>query len=343
MTPLFSTALLRTQSDERLVRLAREGQERAFEAIVDRYRRPLQRYCERALPRSRAEDVVQQALMNAWLALRDGTEVRTLRPWLYRIVRTTLLDTAEAPGYGYAELERSLIASDDPESELEQRAVIRRTLASVAALPDPQREALLRTAFEGQSRAQIAEALGVTEGAVRQLLHRARANLRAAATALTPLPFVNWLASAGSGSVAGTALESGATGSLGIAGIAKASAILATAGVVVTGSGGVRNGQIDGAAKARADSVKKAVVQKHEAKKAFVVSRPVVVRAAPVSASRPGNEQSGVQQTERASSKSGDEGSRGDSGESARSSGDGEHQTARPESPAGMSRGPPSL
>src|ERR1700694_712257 len=99
MTPLFSSALLRTQSDERLLLLVRDGSERAFEAIVDRYRRPLQRYCQRALSRPQAEDVVQQVLMNAWLALQKGAEVRSLKPWLYRIARTTILESVQSPGY----------------------------------------------------------------------------------------------------------------------------------------------------------------------------------------------------------------------------------------------------
>jgi RNA polymerase sigma factor (sigma-70 family) len=330
MTPIFSSALLRAQSDERLLRLVREGQERAFDAIVDRYRKPLQCYCERALSRSRAEDVVQQVLMNAWLALRDGTDVRSLRPWLYRIARTTMLDNAEAPGYDYAELERSLLSPDGPESELEQLTVVRRTLSSLAALPDSQREALLRTAFDGQSRAQIAGALGVTEGAVRQLLYRARASLRAAATAVTPLPLVSWLATAGSGSAAGTALEGGATGSIGIAGIAKASAVLATAGVVVTGSGGVRNGAIDGAKKARAETAKVAVVHRQQAKVgALVQARPAVARARPIPNHSPDGGNQGSREADHGDSQARDGG--GDSGESARSSGDGEHQTALPE------------
>ena len=191
--------------------------------IVDRYRKPLQRYCERALPRSRAEDVVQQVLTKAWCALQDGTEVRSLKPWLYRIAATTVLETARAPGYDYDELKRSLTASGEPETELEQQAIIRKTLASLAALPDAQREALLRDAFEGQSRAQIADALGVSEGAVRQLLHRARATLRTAATAITPLPFVSWLAAGGPAPAAGTAIEGGAAGTIALAGVARVS------------------------------------------------------------------------------------------------------------------------
>ena len=274
MTPLFSSALLRTQSDERLVALAREGHERAFEVIVDRYRKALMRYCERALSRPKSEDVVQQVLMKAWVALQNGAQVRSLKPWLYRITRTTIFETAETPGYDFAELERSLLPADAPESELEQRAVIRKTLAGLAALPEAQREALLRNAFDGQSRAQIAEALGVSEGAVRQLLYRARASLRTAATALLPLPLANWIASLGPVS-AGSAFEGGAAGSAGVVGVAKISAILATAGVMATGAGPVpdRHKAQNRPAEARNVEVRKAETK---ARPAFVVrSTPV--------------------------------------------------------------------
>ena len=49
MTPIISTALLGTQSDERLLALAQSGHERAFEAIVQRYRAPLRLYVRRLL------------------------------------------------------------------------------------------------------------------------------------------------------------------------------------------------------------------------------------------------------------------------------------------------------
>ena len=73
---------------------------------------------------------------------------------------------------------------------------MRETLAGLAALPENQREALLRTAVGGDSRAQIAHDLGVSDGAVRALVHRARTTLRAAATAVTPAPVAIWAAGA---------------------------------------------------------------------------------------------------------------------------------------------------
>src|SRR5215217_7500776 len=195
--PSPSITLLRTQSDDRLVALARAGHERAFEAIVERYRRPLTRAARRVLPEARAEDALQQALLAAWTALRRGDEVRDLRAWLYRIVHNTALNALRVGGYDYAELEDSLRGSDAPQEEMERRAIVRQTLTGLAALPERQREALLRIAVEGRSQEEVARELGVTEGAVRQLVHRARLTLRAAATAVTPLPLASWAAGAG--------------------------------------------------------------------------------------------------------------------------------------------------
>src|SRR5690606_30999895 len=88
---LLLTPALRAQPDRRLVGLVREGYEAAFEEIVRRYGRPLVRYAG-AIVGARAEDVTQDALSKALLAMRrDDVEIE-LRPWLYRIVRNTALN-----------------------------------------------------------------------------------------------------------------------------------------------------------------------------------------------------------------------------------------------------------
>ena len=236
MRTIASLTLLRTQSDARLVELARAGHERAFEAIVERYRRELARACRRILPDGRAEDALQQTLLAAWTALRDGTEVNDLRAWLHRIARNASLNALRMAGYDYDELRESLAGGDAVGEEAERRAVMRETLAAVAAMPEPQREALLRTAVQGQPQAQIAHELGVSTGAVRMLVHRARTTLRSAATAVTPVPLAAWLAAAGAGAgqpmAAKIAEAAAGAGTIGIG------AVLAKAGaVVVIGTG----------------------------------------------------------------------------------------------------------
>jgi RNA polymerase sigma factor (sigma-70 family) len=225
--------LLRTQSDARLVALARAGHDRAFEAIVERYRRPLLRACRRILPEARAEDALQQALVAAWTALRRGDEVSDLRPWLYKVVRNTALNQLRVTGYDFDELVETLAAADDPGDEIERRALVRQTLAAVAGLPERQRDALLRTAIEGRGQDEVARDLGLTDTALRQLVHRARASVRAAATAVVPLPLAAWLAAA-----APRAEPMAARIAELVAGSGAAGATLAKAGTVAVLAGG---------------------------------------------------------------------------------------------------------
>jgi RNA polymerase sigma factor (sigma-70 family) len=236
--PSPSLAILRVQSDERLVALARAGHERTFEAIVERYRRPLLRHARRVVGEARAEDVVQQALVAAWAALQRGDDVRELRAWLHRIVHNTALNALRGQRE-HAELHDSFTTGGAPQDVLERRLIVRETLETLAALPERQREALLRTAIEGRSHADVARDLGLSDGAVRQLIHRARTAVRAAATALTPLPAANWLAAAGT---RGEPLSDRLAELVGAAGAAGAGATLAKAGTIAVLAGGAAAG-----------------------------------------------------------------------------------------------------
>jgi RNA polymerase sigma factor (sigma-70 family) len=190
--------VLSTQSDERLVDLVRAGSEPAFETIVERYRRALMRYVSRLLPPERAEDVVQQSFVNAYEAMhRDGAQLK-LRPWLYRIAHNTALNALRDRGLRHDELDERIDGVERPDQALERTQDLRDVLVAVQALPDRQRDAIVLRELEGRSYEEIALALGVTDGAVRQLLNRARNSLRAAAAAVTPLPLLTRLASADS-------------------------------------------------------------------------------------------------------------------------------------------------
>ena len=94
--------LLSGVSDERLVALARAGDERAFAAIVERYRAPLLRYCRGFLPPAAAEDALQQTFINAYAALyeRRRRAPVSLRPWLYRVAHNAALNVARDPQAG---------------------------------------------------------------------------------------------------------------------------------------------------------------------------------------------------------------------------------------------------
>ena len=114
--------------------------------------------------------------MNAWASLSDGADVARLRPWLYRIVHNAAVNQLKRAGYDFEELQESLVGSDGPDTDVERRAVMRETLASLAALPERQRKALLETAVEGREPHDVAVEMGMSDGAFRQLVFRARSS-----------------------------------------------------------------------------------------------------------------------------------------------------------------------
>jgi RNA polymerase sigma factor (sigma-70 family) len=252
MTPPLSNPVLRTQSDRRLTALAVAGHDRAFEAIVERYRRPLARYLRRLLSEPLAEDVLQATFVRAWQALRSGTEVRDLRPWLYRIAHNQAVNALRAAGPAESELPDALAAPHDPtapDAVAERSEELRSALRGIRALPDRQRAALVGIAVDDRSHADVAAELGLSDGALRQLLLRARTALRAAATALTPYPLVSWLSAGSEVTAARVAEVAAGAGGIGVA-VKAGAAVLAT-GAVVGGAPALR----DELAPSRATSV----------------------------------------------------------------------------------------
>ena len=236
---LAGTSLLRVQTDDRLVALARDGHDRAFAAIVERYRPALERYAARLVGPSRGEDAVQQAFVNAHAALiANPDQSIELRPWLYRIVHNAALNTLRSARdeQPLGEAAEMLPLHDDA---IERRERLREALDALAALPANQRDAILLRELEGRSHDEIAVALGMTPGAARQQIFRARAALRAAATAITPQPLlVRALELAGSGSGSGAADAAAGAGAGLTAVLAKAGAGVLVTGAVVGGAVG---------------------------------------------------------------------------------------------------------
>ena len=157
--------------------------------------RPAAARRRRYLPEARAEDALQQALHRR--VERAAARRRGARPARLAVPDRPQHGAEPAAGRRATTTRSSrsrCAAGEAPQEELERRAVVRQTLTGLAALPERQREALLRIAVEGRSQEEVARELGVTEGAVRQLVHRARLTLRAAATAVMPLPLASWAA-----------------------------------------------------------------------------------------------------------------------------------------------------
>src|SRR3954449_9692698 len=86
-----------SKTDERaLIASAQAGDERAFMALVEPYRRVLEVHAYRMLgSRHDAEDVVQETLLRAWRSLERFERRASVSTWLYRIATNACLDEIE--------------------------------------------------------------------------------------------------------------------------------------------------------------------------------------------------------------------------------------------------------
>ncbi|MGE5358847.1 MAG: RNA polymerase sigma factor [Bacteroidales bacterium] len=176
-------------TDEEVARRVLLGETPLFEILMRRYNQRLFRVV-RGIIRddSEAEDVVQEAYVNAYTHLDQFAGRAKLSTWLTRIAvnealararRGARLDPLET-GSETGDLMDTLKSRDpDPERQA-VTGELRATLESaIDNLPPLYRSVMMMREVEELSTAETAECLGITEEAVKVRLHRARGMLRA--------------------------------------------------------------------------------------------------------------------------------------------------------------------
>jgi RNA polymerase sigma-70 factor (ECF subfamily) len=172
------------ESDEALALRVAGGDQRAFAEIVRRHGGRLRALAVRFVGgASEADDIVQEAFLSFWrTAGRWQPGGPALGAYLTRIAINRAID-----GDRRRRLRRFFGLEDaahvaDPAMPADDRIAGRRELAAVAqdiaALPARQRAAVLLAADGERTNAEIAAAMGLSTGAVEQLLVRARRTLR---------------------------------------------------------------------------------------------------------------------------------------------------------------------
>jgi len=195
------------QTDVDLLARLRAGDEQAFAALVDSCHATMLAVAQ-AHVRSRAiaDEVVQEAWIGVIRGL-DGFEGRSsLKTWIMRIVVNTAKTRGarEARSVPFASLGPADPAVDPdrfrgpedpytggwkvfpanwhllPDETLHQRQALGVIVSAIASLPPAQRAVIRMRDVEGCSAEEVCDALGVSAGNQRVLLHRARSRVRSA-------------------------------------------------------------------------------------------------------------------------------------------------------------------
>ena len=177
------------QPDEDVIRQVLDGHTAMFELLMRRYNERLYR-AARAIVRDdqEAEDVMQQAYVNAFAHLRQFNGSARFSTWLTRIAINEALARVRRQGrheaFNEERADMDQLMSPHPSEDPERRAFageLRRLLEwAIDTLPGGMREVFVLRDVEGLSTLEVAEALGVSEDVVKTRLSRGRAALRRA-------------------------------------------------------------------------------------------------------------------------------------------------------------------
>jgi RNA polymerase sigma-70 factor (ECF subfamily) len=188
-------------TDEWLVERAKTGDQRAFEMLVVKYRRRIERLIGRIIrDADRVEDLAQETFIRAYRALSQFRGDAAFYTWLYRIavntakkeladIRRDPVSTESSLARGDDDEETSLVENGlndeaTPEALLASKQIAATVNAAIEALSDDLRQAVLLREVEGLSYEEIAEAMNCPIGTVRSRIYRAR---EAIAARLRPL------------------------------------------------------------------------------------------------------------------------------------------------------------
>lgn len=179
-------------TDMMLVERTVAGDQRAFELLVLKYQRRIERLIGRMVrDQDLVEDIAQETFIRAYRALGQFRGEAQFYTWLYRIAVNTakkaLVDLKRDPLVTESALrggsddedetsgmENELTTAETPETVLAAKEIAATVNSAMEALPEELRQAVTLREIEGLSYEEIAEAMNCPIGTVRSRIFRAR-------------------------------------------------------------------------------------------------------------------------------------------------------------------------
>ncbi len=173
--------------DEKVVERCLQGDDAAWEAIVNSYGRRLYNLCYRYTGRSdEAEDLTQETFIKVYQNLKSyRSDAGTFQNWVLKVGRNLIIDRyRQARRFqqtaGTEEMEAMNLKDDkvpSPHRAAEQLEASRFLRDGLQSLSPELKEALILRDLEGMAYQEISDLLGIPEGTVKSRINRGRLEL----------------------------------------------------------------------------------------------------------------------------------------------------------------------
>ncbi len=176
-------------SDAQLMIRFKNGDAEAFELLFSRHTRGMINFAWRFVQnRQMAEELAQEIFLRVYESSAGYEAQARFTTWLYRIATNVCLNEVRKAQF---KADRQAPAAEGegsapPDMRLERQAVSRAIRRAMDQLPEKQRAAFILNKYQELSYAEVGGVLGVSESAVKSLIHRAKETLAATLKPLLP-------------------------------------------------------------------------------------------------------------------------------------------------------------
>lgn len=166
---------------KRLIQKAQQGDKDAFGEIYKLYYKKIYRYCsfnvkENAL----AEDICQDTFVKAWKKIQSFTldEGWSIQAFLFTIARNLIIDNSrKKKNYSIDEYE-NLQTNENFIEDIDRKDDIKRVKVALSKLDETERQIIILRYFEEMESKEVAEIVGISDGALRVRSHRVMQKLK---------------------------------------------------------------------------------------------------------------------------------------------------------------------
>jgi RNA polymerase sigma factor (sigma-70 family) len=177
-------------SDADLVAFVRRGDDRAFEALYQRYHRRIAAYVYGMVnDYGRAEDITQEVFISALRRMRETDRAIAFKPWVYEIAKNACIDQFRRSkraeevsfdaedGLGAADYGRLVTNGPSPDAAVDAKQQLAHLCGAFGGLSETHHQILVLRELEGLSYREIGEKMGLSRPSVESTLFRARRRL----------------------------------------------------------------------------------------------------------------------------------------------------------------------
>lgn len=168
--------------EKELIQKAQQGDREAFGELYKKYFKKIYRYCSFNTNHDElAKDICQETFVKAWIKIKDFAlkENWSLQAFLFTIARNLIIDQSrKKKELQIDEFENHLETNENFIEDFDKKEDINKIKTALSKLDEVERQIIIFRYFEDMDTKDVAEIIGIKDGALRVRIHRVLEKLK---------------------------------------------------------------------------------------------------------------------------------------------------------------------